>query len=215
MNTDINWFPEWYSTQATTDEKLLFDKVNEFGEQFFGDMLFREGTSTYELLKFKSAPLGSDDFKDDMFSPPDQLDNFEYLWFHFKVEELDDCGGMFDEDNQTLTVTPATLEDEITILHELIHLHEFVINDLSMGFHDMVFWALYKDLREKIPGLDDIITDHANVVTGSNICAMGGTHNILFLLKSFDLDIRKGYPLGTVFAYGRTEIFKSYSYKGD
>jgi hypothetical protein len=60
--------------------------------------------------------------------------------------------------------------------------------------------------------LDEIITSHAHMLTGSSLYARGGLHDILFLLKSFDLDIRMGYSLGTVFAYGRSDEFKDYSY---
>lgn len=107
---------------------------------------------------------------------------------------------------------PEAVDDDATILHELIHLHEYVINDLPMYFHDMVFWALYKDLKKKIPQLDEIITGHAHMLTEATLYSRGGLHDILFLLKSFDLDIRMGYPLGTVFAYGRADEFKDYSY---
>lgn len=33
----------------------------------------------------------------------------------------------------------------------------------------------------------------------------GGVHDLLFLLKSFDLDLRMNYPLGTVFGYGMAD----------
>ena len=94
----------------------------------------------------------------------------------------------------------------------MIHLHEAVINDLPMYFHDMLYWALYKELKVKILQLDEIITQHAHILTGSTLYSAGGLHDILFLLKSFDLDIRQGYPLGTVFAYGKEDEFRKYSY---
>ena len=49
MKMDDSWYMEWYWTQATPDEKRLIDKVGGF-EHLFEDMLFQEGTSTYELL---------------------------------------------------------------------------------------------------------------------------------------------------------------------
>ena len=76
----------------------------------------------------------------------------------------------------------------------------------------MLYWTLYKDLRNKISKLDEIITKHAHVFNESDLYEEGGLHDILFLLKSFDLDIRMGYPLGTVFGYGRIDIFKKYIY---
>lgn len=214
MNMDESWYMEWYFTQATADEKRLVEKVGEFG-CLFEDMTFQQGTSTYELLRCKSKPHDSDEWIDDAIEPPDELDYFSYTFFHFKVEPLEeDCYGIFSHADQTLTVAPQQLDDDGTILHEMIHLHEYVINDLPLYFHDMVYWALYKDLKKKIPELDDIITGHAHLLTGSRLYSSGGLHDILFLLKSFDLDIRMGYPLGTVFGYGRIDDFKGYSYIG-
>lgn len=212
MKMDESWYFDWYWTQATPDEKRLIDRVGEF-ESFFEDMLFQPGTSTYELIKCKSKMQGSDEWVDDEVDLPDELAYFSYTFFRFKVEPLEDCGGVFNHIEQSLTIPPDAIENDSTILHELIHLHEFVINELPMYFHDMLFWALYKDLKSKIPELDEIITDHAHLLTGSTIYKAGGLHDILFLLKSFDLDIRMGYSLGTVFAYGKEEEFKAYSYK--
>ena len=106
-------------------------------------------------------------------------------------------------------------EDDVVILHEMIHLHEYVLNDLPLYYHDMVYWALYKNLRNKIPDLDCIITEHAHALNENELYRTGGLHDILFLLKSFDLDIRKGFPLGTVFGYGRVDEFKNYKYKDE
>ena len=50
-------------------------------------------------------------------------------------------------------------------------------------------------------------------LTQKNLQSAGGNHDLLFLLKSFDLLIRMDYPLGAVFAYGRQDLFKNYSYK--
>lgn len=188
---DESWFTEWYWKQANPDEKRLFDRVGELGD-LFEDMLFEKGSSTYELLKCQSKLQDSDEWMDDEVDPPDELRYFNYTFFHFKVESLDGYDGAFSNTNQTLTVTPLALDDDRVILHEMIHLHEFVVNDLPLYFHDMVYWALYKDLKNKIPGSDEIITGHAHLLTGSTLYSSGGLHDILFLLKSFDLDIQMG-----------------------
>ena len=214
MNMDGSWFVDWYRVTASQEEKQLFDRVNEFAD-LFEDMLFRRETCTYSLIQCKSKSQDSDEWVDDEIDLPHELAYFSYTFFHFKVEQMEDCDGAFSHDDQALTVTPQALANDSTILHEMIHLHEYVINDLPLFYHDMVYWALYKDLKEKIPALDDIITSHAHLLTGSTIYSSGGLHDILFLLKSFDLDIRMGYPLGTVFAYGREEEFKGCSYKND
>lgn len=38
------------------------------------------------------------------------------------------------------------------------------------------------------------------------IAQAGGNHDILFFLKSLDVDLRCGYTLGTVCGYGRTKF---------
>ena len=214
MKMDSSWYMDWFLNKATPEEKLLVDKVGDFGE-LFEDMLFQKGTNTYELIQCKSKQEGSNEWIDDEVNLPDELAYFSYSFFHFKVEPLEDCGGRFNRREQSITVPPEALKRDRTILHELIHLHEFVINGLPLYYHDMVYWALYKDLRNKIPQLDEIITGHAHLLRGSTLYASGGLHDILFLLKSFDLDIRMGYSLGTVFSYGYAEDFKGYSYIKD
>lgn len=212
MKMDESWFMEWYSTQAAPEERRLVDKVFRF-ETRFKDLIFKKGTSTYKLLQCQSKLQNSNKWIDGVTELPHQLTYFSYMWFHFKVEPLPFlCRGVFEQEKQTLTVTPEVLEKNSTILHELIHLHEFVINSLPMYFHDMVYWALYKDLKKKIPELDDIITGHAHLLTAKSIYKRGGLHDTLFLLKSFDLDIRMRYKLGRVFGYGLVEELKSYSY---
>ena len=211
MKMDDSWFMNWYHNQATPEEKQLLEKVYSFGEMF-EDMLFQQGTSTYELIQCKSKAMNSNEWIDDEVSLPEVLDYFSYAFFHFKVDKLEDSDGVFNHIEQSITISTEKLGNDSVILHELIHLHEFVINELPIYFHDMVYWALYKDLRTKISELDEIITGHAHLLTGSSLYSAGGLHDILFLLKSFDLDIRMGYSLGTVFAYGREDDFKGYSY---
>ena len=202
----------WYWNEATPEEQKLDDKVEEFADQF-AEMTFVPGSCTYELIQCKSAKVGSDDWKNDEVVLPDQLRFFTYEYFKFKVADLiAGAAGFFDPEEQLLCVGPEFVDNDIVILHEMIHLHEFVINDLPMYFHDMVYWALYQKLGKQIPKLDEIINSHAHLLTGNEIYFQGGTHDILFLLKSFDLDIRNGYSLGTIFGYGRVDDFKDYTY---
>lgn len=141
-------------------------------------------------------------------SLPDELGCFSYNWFKIKVEDLAQYDGCYKSDKQILCVSPKSVDDDIVILHEMIHLHESVVNTLPLYYHDMLYWALYQDLREKIEGLDNAITQHANLLNEWHLHTTGGLHDILFLLKSFDLDIRKEYPFGTIFGYGRVDEFK-------
>ena len=131
-----------------------------------------------------------------------KLEYFSLDWFWFKVEELNDNKlGCFNCLEQSLTITPKELESNSTILHEMIHLHEYVIDELPLYYHDVVFWCLYKDLSEKISDLDKRIEQHGHILNEQIIYEQGGKHDILFLLKSFDLDLKMNYKLGTVFFF--------------
>lgn len=54
--------------------------------------------------------------------------------------------------------------DDATILHEMIHLHEGVINGLPFYFHDVLYWARYQDLCKKVANLDDAISQYAHIL---------------------------------------------------
>lgn len=140
------------------------------------------------------------------------MEFFDYSFFNYSVEHLDGCLGYYNHAEQLLCVDTDSLNNKSTILHEMIHLHENVINELPMHYHDMLLWSLYSSIKRSIPDIEEIITNHAHILNEHQLYMDGGEHDILFLLKSFDLDIRMSYPLGTVFAYGRSELFSQYSY---
>jgi len=208
MFMDDSSFMKWRWEEAPPEDIALWERVENFGE-LFEDMCFKPGTKPFELTRCKAK--GDDgEWFDTAMSLPDELEYFSYTWFRYKVEKQEGLSGSFNHLESVLRVEPDAVDS--TVLHEMIHLHEFLINDQPLYMHDMLYWALYQDLKDKIPKLDEIITGHAHLLTGSSLFSEGGLHDILFLLKSFDLDIRMGYPLGTVFGYGRNDDFKGYDY---
>ena len=140
---------------------------------------------------------------------PDQLKYFTYSWFLFGVEDLGDFLGNYSALEYKLTVSPKCVDQDDVILHEMIHLHEAVLDGLPTYYHDVVLYCLYKDLRDRIRNIDDHIEAHGHILNESILSKTGGRHDILFLLKSFDLDLRMGYPLGTVFGYGMANEIKN------
>lgn len=194
----------WYDNEASEKEQELYDKMLAFGKDYFQDMIFADGSPAFELtlVEYGDGQTVGDTL-------PEILDPFSYDAYRVKVETLgEDTEGQFNPGEKTITLIPEKVDDDATLFHEMIHLHEELINTLPMYYHDMLLWSLYADLKNKIEDLDKVITDHAYLLSGNTIYESGGTHDILFLLKSLDLDIRKGYPLGTVFAYGRQDLFK-------
>lgn len=218
MNMDEGRFWKWRET-ATAGELHLFEKVCELAE-LFGDMRFQEDTHSGALMKVQRQDPQSGQWIDDRMPIPDLLEYFSETFFTFKVfapEDLEDKDtlGYFDPEDQVLAVRTDQLDSDSTILHELIHVHELALGDetVPLYFRDMLFWSLYQQVRKRIPQLDKMISDHAMFLNQKVLNDRGGKHDILFLLKSFDLDMRKGYPLGTVFGYGRVGEFKGYSYE--
>lgn len=227
---DETAFIEWYQTTPPESMKLL-DKVYDFMD-LFGDMLFAHGTPTYEFIKCQSKPpksdkrfedtvepgtpmyelikslnkpCGSDGWVDDMILLPPQIEYFSYSFFTYHVEDLKGFGGKFDRKSRSLTVDVSNIDNDFVVLHEMIHLHEFVINGLPMIYRDAIFYCLYKDLVSKITNLNERIDAHGHILHAQQLAQVGGVHDILFLLKSFDLDLKMGYKLGTVFGYGMVD----------
>ena len=209
VNKDDRWFMDWYWSEATEEQKRLHDRYMLFDETLFGDMVFAEGSASRKLIEIKSKAVNSDSWLDDVMTLPDELEYYNSNWFKTQISDLEEHAmGQFDPVNQIITISPKAVDSDSVLLHEMIHAHEFVVNEMPMYFHDMILWALYTDLKCKIDGLDDAISQHAHFLNEWDIARFGGCHDILFLLKSFDLDIRQGYTLGTVFGYSGIDDFK-------
>ena len=159
----------------------------------------------------------------DEISLASDVDNFSYV-----VGEL--ANGTMAETNiktHTVTVAPEYENDDTVLLHELIHVFEWFYRPenepyknqygtmvspyIAPFIRDVLFISLYnyvnKRVKEKYPNedLDLRILEHAHYLPGEQITLQGGNHDILFYLKSLDLDLRLGFPLGTVCGYGRDD----------
>lgn len=188
-----------YGAPLTEDDQLL-EKVYDFAH-LFSDLIFEEGTETYSHAISRSQCYGK--WTDDTQYIPQELLYFSYNWFTYHVQNLGPRAlGLFDWQKKSLSVCPAALNNnDHVILHEMIHMHEHVIDSHPLYIHDIVVWCLYQKLKKKITDLDQRIDECSHFQTQSDIANLGGMHDILFLLKSFDLDLRMGYKLGTVFGY--------------
>ena len=122
--------------------------------------------------------------------------------FNYKVEPLKDCGGYVDPRDFTIAIDPEHMTKRV-LLHELIHIYEFALDLVPKFYHDVILICLYNALKDKVMDLDDKIRNHANIYSCDLVAAKGGDYDILFFLKSLDLDIRLGYKLGTVCSYGQ------------
>ena len=187
--------------QMSQDSIDLWSKVEELSEEYFGDMLFKPGSTTSKYME------GETQEGTILAGLPEQLEYFSYEDYDFKVRPLPDyIAGYFDDTDgeQVFCINTTHKDDENAILHELIHLHENVLTSFPF-FRDVVFMTLYYALKRKVSGLDTVIRDFSNVWNETDLYDQGGEHSILFLLKSLDIDVRKGQKLGTVFGYDLTQ----------
>lgn len=212
MEMDSNKFLEWKDSASQEDLRLI-ERLYDLGDYFL-DMLFEPGSTVDSLIRCQSMTDGGE-WKDDAVARPDILEYFCYNYFRTKVEPLKGCGGYFDKKEQLLCISTENLKDDSVILHEMIHLHEAVLEDVPLFYHDTLLWALYINLKSKIGNLDEIVLGYAHILNEQSICNQGGLHDILFLLKSLDLDIRMGYQLGTTFGYDMKNELKDYTYRSE
>lgn len=187
-----------YALPADTEELLCFADGHKY---LFEDMLFEKNSLSGQFIKAEAMEDGK--WHEIADESAVELESFNYGWFDYHIADLDnDIYGFFNPEEQSMTIDTAHADDEATILHEMIHLHEYVLNALPMFYHDSYFWCLYTDLRDKIPDLDERIRDYGHITKEKKLAKMGGVHDLTFLLKSFDIDLCMGYKLGTVFGYG-------------
>lgn len=197
---------------ATEDDRLLYEKVISFSD-LFEDMLFVEGSASAKLLAHKGIDPLSGEMSLTVLNRPNVLDNFTYMFFSYKVESGDPKhGGDYNLKDQTLCIQKDHLEYDNVILHEMIHMHEHVVDSLPLIWHDALYYSLYKSLKRKIRKLDKIITLREQMLWENYAYPNGGSHDTLFMLKSFDLDLHLGYKLGTVHSYGLDELIEKRIY---
>ena len=190
---------EWYHHEATPDEKEIYDLIWR-SRQRFDDLTLQEGSSTFSIIEDDDRPVLQ-------------------CFFHnliVRVADFKDPNllASYNSEYHTITVSPKVKTEEYCILHEMIHMFDKTYDGLS-GLRDAVRWRLYYSLRNKISGLDQAILDFtkARSLMSINRCPENRDlfrqkHDTLFLLKSFDLDMKMGYQFGTVLGYGYAEKFK-------
>ena len=187
--------------QAGEADMVLYNEVENL-EELFADMTFTPGSLTSETTAVTCTSDGKE------FSAymdiPEELEYFPMDAVWKKVEPLGrGVKGQFDSLTMELSVAPEYARDRAVILHEMIHMHECILNELPLFYHDTVLFCLYRDLSGKVKDLDDRIQEHSHILNERDLTSTEDMHDTLFLLKSFDLDLRMGWTLGSVL--GKTQ----------
>jgi len=110
-----------------------------------------------------------------------------------------------DYDNKVIRLFRGRYEKSkiITLLHEMIHAYDNELKKYTT-WRDYLLLYLYRRLTVKV-GKKKIhkmisMEAHPDFYVGQG-------HNILFVLKCLELDLRLKKKLGSVFAYGRPKYF--------
>lgn len=216
MNINSTPFMDWFYNESSPAEQVLWDKVATIMYDHFEDMLLRKNSITEPYARVQTMPPKGDIYSDDyldgeweneVLSLPDEIEYFGADSVRVKIDDSPKKKGMFhirSEDGiPEIVIGINYLDDDTVVAHELIHLHEAVLEEYLPFACDIVFWALYQDLKSKVKDLDEIISRHLSLLNLRDINREGGKHDLLFFIKSLDLDLRLGKEPGTVFGYGQ------------
>ncbi len=183
-------------------------EIDSYESEYFEDMMFEPHSVVDEFIKYTGSDRAgvSHEAYDDYHMG--LLEN----GFNVYIKDLDeDIGGQTDRKNKSIFINSNHSDDKATVLHEMIHAHEVILESRESFYHDILLLCLYNDLKGKISDIDAKILAHTHAINGEIISEQGGSHDVLFLLKSLDLDLRCGFELGTVCGYGRQELFNSHA----
>ena len=123
---------------------------------------------------------------------------------HASFRELEPDGEAFGEyhmPTKSISLVIEGLTDN-TICHEMIHHYENELDELDESIAQYLTIKLWEKLRPAIPDLEDRVLKHLELTEHRTLENDGGRHDVLFLLKSYDIDVQTGMPLGTTFGYG-------------
>ncbi|MCX6692413.1 MAG: hypothetical protein NTW33_10315 [Methanoregula sp.] len=198
MQDDQDKYSIWLKEVSHIPDILnLTRKIAEYEEEYFSDLTLN---NFVELCDYDDQT--------------DTLSLFGYpQWTVYIIPDEDPdldgySAGLCNYDKETgdyrITISESHKNEITTILHEMIHAYAFVIEDSNPIAGQLLSIHLYDKLYSKIPNLKDILYLIGN--RDLRELTFNSSHGTtLFLLKSFDLDLRLGLPLGSVLAYGKSE----------
>lgn len=171
--------------QEIRDRITISMRMGEF-EEFFDDMRM-ERESICGPFVAAEAQREDGTWEPETIPLPDELTYFSYDLFKLKLcKKKGSNKAQFYPGTGCFVITPEGLEDEKLVLHNMIHLHEWVLNQVPGHYKEMVTKSLYQELRKSISNLDERIEENLSFFRESQTDC--DEHDTLFFLKSLDLD---------------------------
>lgn len=186
-----------YRSNITSDQFQLLNMFYEYEYEYFDDMMLSENSLMGDIAEIVS-------------------ENYDYLplgleYANIRIYHVDTSNfqGCFYPYERKIEIQ-AGLEPEIeksVILHEMIHFYEWQLQNTFPVAKELLTVRLYNDLSKSVDNFENLIYRHCNLFEQEEtfVESSSGIHGLLFYLKSLELDIRCGYPLGTVCGYSRNE----------
>ena len=181
-------YAEWYQ-QRSEDEKRLQYRAMKCEAAYFKDM-------SLDILRKHlagTAPAATGTFHEKWL---DEVFALTLVKWRYVLNGGLEYRGRCDTHEMMIEIRPEDKDDDIVLLHEMIHAHEFILSEASELYKQHVLLSLYKRLSRKVPALIDAVTTDRRL-------AVDAGHTPLFMLKSFDIDLRLEKPLGTVYSRSR------------
>ncbi len=189
-----NLYDAWWNNR-TPEECALHYMCYEYEEEYFEDMLLKDDSLLNDIIATVS------ECTDGIFLGIDGC-------LRLYIVDDSDFYGCYYGNECKIEINRKYLTDKSVILHELIHFYEHLLEKEQKPFiRELLVLELYNKLSTSIPDLKEHIFKHCELYSYTKTFQESGEHGVLFFLKSLDLDIRCGFPLGTVCGYGRNEQF--------
>ena len=188
----------------------IYDKIIADQDEFFAEFFFSEGSITGDLATY--CPRIDDWNADPPGLAQKELESLRLDGtFDIVIEEdpADEGRAYFLDGVLHL---PSHSTESAMLLHETIHMLEKRLGRLPSYYRDGLIMSLYRSLLPRINELDDMLSDLLCLVEheGFRLQTVGrrssGNHDLLFILKAFDLDLRLHWPLGTVLTSGSSDF---------
>ena len=126
------------------------DKVLDFDEKLFDDFCFLPTSIIGDYIKYTV------DYDGEIVEEATDyhLDLNAQTWRMFvKVLDKNTQGETYPNERK-IVINRKYKNDTPTILHEMIHAHQTIIDGAFSYYHDILLLSLYQNLSKKIPDLD-------------------------------------------------------------
>jgi len=195
---DNRRFLHWLTTTATDAERKLRMTAVEYENRYFQDLTLKDGRSQKKLATCEIQNEGGKWIKCQSDLQLDVTLSQGWIFRYRRLKSLGRCSYR----QRRIEIKAGIDGDEFkgTLLHEMIHAYEDM---LVPPFREWLLLDIYKRMEKKLGER----TLHRYIDTNTHAVFLQSGHGVLFLLKSLQLDERFGWKRGTVFGYGRDDLF--------